>query len=66
MNTAILVFILIVIAIAIFYFGLIVGGWAMGKRLADATGRAILESDLSGTQQMELLDKIKEYVKERK
>ena len=66
MNTAILVFVLIVIAIAIFYFGLIVGGWSMGKRLADATGRAILESDLSGTQQMELLDKIKEYVKERK
>ena len=65
MNTAILVFILIVIAIAIFYFGLIVGGWSMGKRLADATGRAILESDLSGTQQMELLDKIKEYAKKR-
>lgn len=38
----------------------------MGKRLADATGRAILESDLSGTQQMELLDKIKEYAKESK
>ena len=66
MNTAILVFILIVIAIAIFYFGLIVGGWSMGKRLADATGRAILESDLTGTQQMELLDKIKEYAKESK
>ena len=66
MNTAILVFILIVIAVAIFYFGLIVGGWAMGKRLADATGRAILESDLSGIQQMELLDKIKEYAKESK
>ena len=63
MNTAILVFILIVIAIAIFYFGLIVGGWAMGKRLADATGRAITESDLTGIQQMELLDKIKEYAK---
>ena len=63
MNTAILVFILIVIAIAIFYFGLIVGGWSMGKRIAEATVRAILESDLSGTQQMELLDKIKEYAK---
>ena len=63
MNTAILVFILIVIAIAIFYFGLLVGSWAMGKRLADATGKAILDSDLSGTQQMELLDKIKEYAK---
>ena len=66
MNTAILVFILIVIAIAIFYFGLIVGSWSMSKRLADAIGRAIIESDLSGTQQMELLDKIKEYAKESK
>ena len=66
MKTAILVFILIVIAVAIFYFGIIVGGWAIGKRLADATGRAILESGLSGTQQMELLDKIKEYAKESK
>lgn len=63
MNTAILVFILIVIAIAIFYFGLLVGSWAMGKRLVDATDRAILESDLTGTQQMELLDNIKEYAK---
>ena len=66
MSTAILLFILIVIAIAIFYFGLTVGGWAIGKRLADAIGRAIAESDLSGTQQMELLDKIKEYAKENK
>lgn len=66
MNTAILVFILIVIAIAIFYFGLMVGGWSMGKRLADATGRAILESDLSGDKQLELLEKVKEYAKESK
>ena len=66
MNTAILVFILIVIAIAIFYFGLIVGGWSMGKRLTDAIGRALIESDLSSTQKMELLDKIKEYAKETK
>lgn len=66
MITAILVFILILIAIAIFFFGLIVGSRSIGKRLADATGRAIAESDLSSTQQMELLDKIKEYAKESK
>ena len=66
MITAILVFILILIAIAIFFFGLIVGSSSIGKRLADATGRALLESDLSSTQQMELLDKIKEYAKDKK
>ena len=66
MITAILVFILILIAIAIFFFGLIVGSSSIGKRLADATGRALLESDLSSTQQIELLDKIKEYAKDKK
>lgn len=66
MSTAILLFILIVIAIVIFFFGLMVGSWSMSKQLADATCRAIFESDLSGTQQMELLDKIREYAKESK
>lgn len=66
MITAILVFILILIAIAIFYFGLMVGSWSIGKQLADAIGRALIESDLSSTKQMELLDKIKEYAKEKK
>jgi Flp pilus assembly protein TadG len=65
MITAILVFILILIAIAIFYFGLMVGSWSTGKQLADAIGRALIESDLSSTQKMELLDKIKEYAKEK-
>ena len=66
MSTAILVFILIVIAIAIFYFGIIVSGWAVSKRLVEATGRAIRESDLTEIQKMKLLDKIKEYAKESK
>ena len=66
MSTAILVFILIVIAIAIFYFGIIVNGGAVGKRLVEATGRAIRESDLTEIQKMKLLDKIKEYAKESK
>jgi Flp pilus assembly protein TadG len=61
MNTAILVFILIVIAIAIFVFGLIVGSRSMCERLVNATAKAIAKSPLSATQRMELLDKIKEY-----
>ena len=65
MNTAILVFILIVIAIAIFYAGIAVGAWSMGKRLADATGKAIMESNLTCDQQLELLDKIKEYTNKK-
>ena len=63
MNTAILLFILIVIAIAIFSFGLIIGSRSMCKRLADATAKAITESPLSVEQQIELLEKIKEYAK---
>jgi hypothetical protein len=42
-----------------------VGSWSTGKQLADAIGRALIESDLSSTQKMELLDKIKEYAKEK-
>ena len=66
MNTAILLFILIVIAIAIFSFGLIIGSRSMCERLAGATARAIAESSLSVEQQIELLEKIKEYAKEIK
>lgn len=65
MSTAILVFILIVIAIAIFYAGIALGAWKMGKRLADATGKAIIESSLTCDQQLEMLDKIKEYAKSK-
>ena len=65
MSTAILVFILIVIAIAIFYAGLFLGAWTSARRLADATGKAIMESNLTCDQQLELLDKIKEYAKSK-
>ena len=65
MNTAILVFILIVIAIAIFYAVIALGAWSMCKSLADATGKAIMESSLTCEQQLELLDKIKEYAKSK-
>ena len=65
MNTAILVFILIVIAIAIFNAGIALGAWSVGKRLTDATCKAIRESSLTCGQRIELLDKIKEYVKSK-
>ena len=65
MSTAILVFILIVIAIAIFYLGLFLGAWTSARRLADATGKAIMDSDLTLDQQSDLLDKIKEYSKSK-
>ena len=63
MKTAILVFILIVIAVAIFYLGIIVGGWAIGKRLADATSKALDESDLTSYQKIDILDKIQKEAK---
>ena len=65
MSTAILVFILIVIAIAIFYLGLFLGAWTSARRLSDATGKAIVDSDLTLDQQSDLLDKIKEYSKQK-
>ena len=63
MKTAILVFILIVIAVAIFYFGIIVGSWAIGKQLADATGRALDASDLTSEQKLHLLNTIQSEAK---
>ena len=63
MSTAILVFILIVIAIATFVFGLIIGSRSMCERLVKATCSAIAESSLTETQKIELLEKIKEYAK---
>lgn len=65
MNTAILVFILIVIAIAIFFAGIALGAWSMGKRLIDATCKALKEGSLTCDQQLELLGKIKEYAKSK-
>ena len=59
------IFILIVIAIAIFYLGLFLGAWTSARRLADATGKAIVDSDLTLDQQSDLLDKIKEYSKQK-
>lgn len=60
MKTAILVFVLIVIAVAIFYFGVIVGGYAAVKRIADATERALEKSDLTLDQKYDLLNSIKD------
>lgn len=63
MKTAILVFILIVIAVAIFYFGIVVGGWAIARKLADATGKALDASDLTCEQKLDILDKIQKEAK---
>jgi hypothetical protein len=63
MKTAILVFILIVIAVAIFYLGVIVGGWAIGKRLADATEKALEASDLTCKQKLDILNNIQKEAK---
>ena len=60
MKTAILVFVLIVIAVAIFYFGVIVGGYAAVKRIDDATERALEKSDLTLDQKYDLLNSIKD------
>ena len=63
MKTAILVFILIVIAVAIFYLGIIVGGWAIARKLVDATSKALDESDLTSYQKLEILNKIEKEAK---
>ena len=63
MKTAILVFILIVIAVAIFYFGIVVGGWAIARKLVDATSKALDESDLTSYQKIDILDKIQKEAK---
>ena len=47
MSTAILVFILIVIAIAIFYFGLFLGAWTSARRLADATAAKVVTTTVA-------------------
>ena len=63
MKTAILVFILIVIAVAIFYFGIVIGGWAIARKLVDATSEALDESDLTSYQKIDILDKIQKEAK---
>ena len=63
MKTAILVFILIVIAVAIFYFGIVIGGWAIARKLVDATSKALDESDLTSEQKYNILDKIQKEAK---
>lgn len=63
MKTAILVFILIVIFVAIFYFGFIVGCWAVARKLIDATRKALDESDLSSEQELHILNTIQSEAK---
>lgn len=63
MKTAILVFILIVIAVVIFYFGIVVGGWAIARKLIDAMNKALEESDLTSEQKLHLLNTIQKEAK---
>lgn len=63
MKTAILVFILIVIAIAIYCFGFIIGGLVTGKRLAGTIEKALEDSELTSEQKLDLLDKIQKEAK---
>lgn len=63
MKTAILVFILIVIAVVIFYFGIVVGGWAIARKLIDAMSKALDESDLTSDQKLHLLNTIQKEAK---
>ena len=63
MKTAILVFILIVIAVVIFYFGIVVGGWAIVRKLIDAMNKALDESDLTSDQKLHLLNTIQKEAK---
>jgi hypothetical protein len=62
-KIAILVFVLIVIAVAIFYVGVCIGSMVYGKRFAEVIGIAIAESDLTSEQKIRLLDNIEKKVK---
>ena len=63
MNTAILVFILIMIAIGIFYIGALVGCMNITKKFKNAFLRISDETDLSHEQIMEILDIIEKELK---
>jgi hypothetical protein len=63
MSTAILLFILIVIDIAIFCLGVAVGSWATGRKLMDAMSKALDESDLTSEQKIHLLETMQSETK---
>lgn len=63
MNTAILVFILIVIAIGIFYLGELVGCAIIARKIKNAFLRIGRETDISSEQKMEILDIIEKELK---
>lgn len=62
MTTAILTAVALLIAVALFYAGAIVGGYVISKQLAKAMLEAINESDLTDDEQLLLLEKIKQKV----
>ena len=65
MITAILIVVMLIIIIAAFFGGVFVGSYSMGKKLADATCKAIDESDLTCDQKLALLDKVQQKAKEK-
>ena len=58
-KTAILEFVIIVIAVVIFYIGTYIGGVIYAKRLYIALRRALEESSMNSEQKIELLDNLK-------
>lgn len=63
MSTAILLFILIVIDIAIFCLGVAIGGLATVRKLMDAMSKALDESDLTSEQKLHLLETMQSEAK---
>lgn len=57
MTTAILVAMAIIIAVALFFAGVFVGGNATGRKLACALRDAMERSSLSSEEKMDLLEK---------
>lgn len=62
-KTAILVFVLIVIAVVIFYIGICLGYLIYAKRLYIALRRAFEKSSMNSEQKIELLDNLKKELR---
>ena len=54
---------MIVIIVAVFYVGMFVGGYAIGKTTAEAIGKALDETNLTSLEKLNILDAIKKYSK---
>lgn len=63
MTTAILVFVMIVITIAVFYFGIRVGAIAATKKILEYVDKALDESSLSLNEKVKFVEKLAEATK---